>query len=126
MPRRILAAVLPVVILAACHAWHPVPEDTIAAGRPQPFARLLVVTRDGYELQLRDATIRADSIVGTAGDSTPPRRLAIAHDNVVRVESQEADPKPVLREIGGWLLDTGKEFYRLLVCVLSFGRLCVT
>ncbi len=57
------------------------------------------MTRDGYELELGHAFIRPDSVVGfekgkDAGlleAKEEPRRLAFAHDQIVRVESYEWD-----------------------------------
>ena len=47
--------------------------------------------RDGTSVIVRDAVLRSDSIVGTRSGSRPPLPVAVAHDQVQRVEVAQTD-----------------------------------
>jgi hypothetical protein len=74
----------------------------------------MLITRDGYERHLTDAVIRPDSIVGMGTDSLQGQRIAVAQQDVVRVESREHDPAPALGAAGGFLANMAGEFGRLV------------
>jgi hypothetical protein len=91
--------------LSACTtAWHPVPPERLASGQTYEYRRVLVVTRDGYERELSDATLRPDSLVGTRADSTR-ERLAFPVDAIVRLESLDRDARPAITAVVGFLAE---------------------
>jgi len=98
--RRVAASALLTGGLGACsQSYHPVSSTIVDSGSQREYGRLLIVTREGYELELVHAFIRPDSVVGFERGKDvgllerkePARRLAFAHDQIVRVESYERD-----------------------------------
>src|SRR6476661_8710340 len=85
-------------------AMHPVPVSVLESGQTHAFRRVLVVTRDGYERDLVDAELRPDSLVGTLPDSANVR-FAMPATEIVRMESEERDPAPVIHAVAGFLGD---------------------
>jgi hypothetical protein len=132
--RRVAASALLASWLIACHqSYHPVPAATVDSGSPREYGRLLVVTRDGYELELVHAFIRPDSVVGFEKGKDrgllqakeEPRRLAFARDQIVRVENYERDAGRTTNEgrAPAKPEDDG-EIVRGIVCVYSLFTLC--
>jgi hypothetical protein len=132
--RRVAASALLASWVTACHqSYHPVPAATVDSGSPREYGRLLVVTRDGYELELVRAFIRPDSVVGFEKQKDrallqarePPRRLAFARDQIVRVESYERDAPGTAKENRAPQEPEDKaEAGRQLICVFSLGTRC--
>jgi hypothetical protein len=93
------SALVAVGLISCSQSYHQVPAATFDGGSQREYAQLLVVTRDGYELELVHAFIRADSVVGFVKGRDrglleareAPQRFALAHDQIVRVESYERD-----------------------------------
>ena len=83
---------------------HPVPATVLESGQTYTFRRVIVVTRDGYERDLVDAELRPDSLVGTLRDSASVR-VAMPATEIVRMESEERDPAPVIHAVVGFLGD---------------------
>jgi hypothetical protein len=92
------------------------------------------VTRDGYELELVHAFIRADSVVGFAkGKDTgllrakdEGRRLAFSHDQIVRIESYERDRKETVQQVTA--LPPGADpgsIGQILICGLTMFIVCL-
>jgi hypothetical protein len=80
---------LVVVLTSGCAVWRPLPGAGFArsAGERLPHARLSL--RDGTELELDDASVTPDSIVGYGGETHT--RFAVARREVVGVEGRETD-----------------------------------
>lgn len=129
---RILLSAASLALLAACASWHPVPDEAIRQGDARVYDHLLVVTRDGREIELSRAVIGADSVRGTAsGTTTGIRagdRVALAHDEVVRVESREVTAGATATAVGGFVLefsaDVFREIGKFFGCILSRGNIC--
>src|SRR4051812_40285727 len=76
--RRALCAALLLAHAGACSQWRRLPgtaEENV--GRPA-IGRVRLVLHDGSDVILRDATIRADSIVGKALETRVRRAVATA------------------------------------------------
>jgi hypothetical protein len=105
--RPVAASALFASWLLSCQTYRQVPTTTVDSGSPHEYGRLLVVTRDGYELELVHAFIRPDSVVGFAKGKDrgllqakeQPRRLAFAHDQIVRIESYERDTGETVKQV---------------------------
>ena len=131
--RRVAASVLLASWLLSCQTYRPVPTPTVNQGSPREYRRLLVVTRDGYELELVHALIRADSVVGFLKgkdlgwlrSETGPRR-AFAHDQIVRIESYEYDTRETVAQTtapppAADMTGTGQIF----ICALTLFIVCL-
>jgi len=131
---RVAACALLASWLIACHrSYHPVPAATIDSGSSREYRRLLVVTRDGYELQLVHAFIRPDSVVGfekgkdrgLLGATEEPRRLAFGRDQIVRVESYEYVIRDTTkRSAAKSSKEDDAEAARGVVCLLTLWTHC--
>src|SRR5262245_50943813 len=84
--RRVAASALLASWLLSCRTYQPVPTTTFEKGRTREYGKLLVITRDRHQVELVHAFIRPDSVVGFTTDRDP-RRVAFAHDQIIRVES---------------------------------------
>ena len=125
--RDALAAILLLGSLLSCRTYRPVPQDTIDRGSPYQYSKLLVVTRDGYEIELTRAYIRPDSVVGLmTGGKERRQRVAYAHERIVRIESaelsvgaagSEATAPPPGADLGG--------LTRGIICVTTMTLVCV-
>lgn len=71
----------------ACTGWYRVPVEAV----PAPARTLRVHLRDGTSVIVRDAVVRADSIVGVVSGSMPPVPAALALAQVEHVEVAEMD-----------------------------------
>lgn len=85
--RRIGAFLL--LLATACTQWHPLPGANLGQVTSDELGHARLSLRDGTELELRDAIVNRDSIVGFGGESQ--RRFAVARTEVTRVESRQAD-----------------------------------
>ena len=132
--RRASASALVASSLLSCHSYRPVPAATLDSGSPREYGRILVVTREGYELELVHAFIRADSVVGfVKGKETgllqkksTGERRAFSRDQIARVESYERDRKETVQQAttpppGADLGGVGGVF----VCALTMGIVCI-
>ena len=70
-----------------CTGWRGVPLEAV----PSPSPTLRVHLRDGTSVILRDAFVRADSIVGVRSGSMPPAPVVVALAQVERAEVAETD-----------------------------------
>lgn len=122
--RRLFAVLAVSLISTGCTAWHPVAASTLDQGSPRVYKRLLVVTRDGYEVQITDASIRIDSVVGTLTGAASGQRAAFSHDQVTRIETQDPDVGPALEQGRGFLAATAAQFLKMMGCVFTLGRVC--
>jgi hypothetical protein len=119
---------LGLTLLAACASWHPVSDETVRQGSAQSYDHLLVVTRDGREIELGSAVIGPDSIRGTALGDHAGDRVALGHNEVARVESADASALATAQAVGGLVVDATAEFLRLIGrlvgCIITRGRIC--
>jgi hypothetical protein len=132
--RRVAASALLASGMIACHqSYHPVPASAVDGGSPREYGRLLVVTRDGYELELVHAFIRPDSVVGFEKGKDrgllqareEPRRLAFAREQIIRVESYEWDAPGTAKENRAPREPEDKaETGREIICAFSLGTRC--
>jgi len=86
---RYLCAILHLLLLGSCSAWRPLPGVGLAQPAGERLGRAIVFLRDGTELNLHDATIRPDSIVGLGGSAST--RWAIARRDVARIDTRRTD-----------------------------------
>jgi hypothetical protein len=80
---------LVVLLTAGCSAWRPLPGAGLARVDGQRLGHAKVFLRDGTELELDDATISPDSIIGLGG--VTHTRLAVARSDVAGVDMRRAD-----------------------------------
>ena len=131
--RRVAASALLASWVLSCQTYRPVPTPTVDNGSRREYRRLLVVTREGYELELVHAFIRADSVVGFLKgkdlgwlrSETGPRR-AFAHDQIVRIESYEYDRGETAKQAatpppGADMTGIGE----VLICALTMLIVCL-
>ena len=83
-------AMLVVVFAAGCSVWRPLPGAVLARPATDTLDRATVSLRDGTKLELEDAVITPDSIVGL-GQATSAR-VALARSDVAGVETRNTDP----------------------------------
>jgi hypothetical protein len=115
---RILGLILLLEVVASCSAWHPLPGANLANQQSEPLGHAKVFLRDGTELELRDATIRSDSIIGFGGDAHA--RLAVTRTDVVRVDALQPDALKTV--LAGALLTVSLTFlYVATVVALLYG-----
>ena len=70
LPRtRHVGAILLLLLAAGCSTWRPLPGAGLAGPANEQLGHAKVFLRDGTEVELRDARVRPDSIVGTIGTS---------------------------------------------------------
>lgn len=86
---RLLALCGTAVLLEAtgCTTWRRVPDAAEPSAAEAFHSRALVVLRDGTRRSLRDVTVRADSVVGHAGDERT--RVAVARTEVASVQTRQ-------------------------------------
>jgi hypothetical protein len=89
LPRMLRVCVIAVILVSACTRWHPLPGASLAESGSERLGHLRLVLRDGTELELRDATLGRDSIVGFGGETHA--RLAVARAEVTDVDSRQPD-----------------------------------
>jgi hypothetical protein len=85
---RCLAAIL-LQLAVSCSAWRPLPGVGLARPEGEQLGHARVLLHDGTELDLEDATIRPDSIIGRGG--TTLARTAVARREVARVDTRRTD-----------------------------------
>ena len=78
-----------VVLTAGCSVWRPLPGAGIARTGIDQLGHARVSLRGRTELELEDATVTQDSIIGF--DSKSLRRVAIARGEVIAVDARETD-----------------------------------
>jgi hypothetical protein len=64
LPRRVICTVLLLGHVSACSQWNRLPGTAEDNVRAPSIGRARLVMRDGSAIILRDAVIRADSVVG--------------------------------------------------------------
>jgi hypothetical protein len=72
-----------------CTAWHAQPGPVPRVAAASRGDRLRIVRNDDRVVEIADARLVGDSIVGSGG--TPPGRIAIAVADVRRVEARRPD-----------------------------------
>jgi hypothetical protein len=74
-------------LTAGCSAWRPLPgAGRLARAQAEWLGHARVPLRDGTELDLEEAAISPDSIVGLGGAART--RCAVARSDVTRVETR--------------------------------------
>src|SRR5258705_198665 len=86
---RNVGAILFLQLAASCSAWHPIPGADLARVGSERLGHANVFLRDGTELDLDDATISSDSIIGFGGDTRA--RLAVARSDVAGIDMLSTD-----------------------------------
>jgi hypothetical protein len=89
--RLLLLPVLLLSALSACQTWYVrgIPQDPAPRALPSPVR---VTLTDGSVLVMRDAEVRADSLIGMVGErAASPLRVAVAMPQVRRVEERGVD-----------------------------------
>jgi hypothetical protein len=89
LPRLLRVSVIVLVVVSACTRWHPLPGASMAETGSERLGHVRLVLRHGTELELRDATLGRDSIVGFGGETHA--RFAIARAEVTDVDSRQTD-----------------------------------
>jgi hypothetical protein len=118
--RAVACALFASGMFACRQAYRPVPAATLDSGSEREYRKLLVVTRDGYQMELVHAFIRPDSVVGFTPDRDN-RRLAFAHDNIARIERAEWSVKG---EHPPSPPDSSTDFGRSIICTLFSNGPC--
>lgn len=101
--RPLLVGAVVLLHLAGCRTWRAVPAPSDPSGAvapPASYPRVRVVMRDSTQLELRDATVRADSVVGLVGGE----RRAIARADVARIEARKVSAGRTVGLVGGSLV----------------------
>ena len=86
---RNCCAMLAVLLTAGCAVWRPLPGAGFARAASERLGHVRVSLRDGTELDLEDASVSTDSIVGYGGQTRA--RYAVARDAVTSVEGRETE-----------------------------------
>jgi len=86
---RNLCTMVLMPIAVSCSAIRPLPGAGFASPQAERVSRVRVFLRAGTMLELTDATISPDSIVGFGG--TLSARLAVSRREVERVDTRRAD-----------------------------------
>ena len=86
---RSLSVVVPLVLAASCSVWRPRPGVGLARPEVEWVGHARALLRDGTVLDLDDATISPDSLVGLGG--TARTRFALSRSDVASVQIQRPD-----------------------------------
>jgi hypothetical protein len=86
---RHLCAIVLLHFAASCSAWRPMPGAGLAPVEEELIGHAKVFLRDGTKIELDDATISPDSIIGLGG--VTHTRLAVARSDVAGVDMRRAD-----------------------------------
>ena len=86
---RNVCAILLSLLAAGCSAWRPLPGAGLGPSQSERLGNAKVFMRDGTELELDNATVRPDSIIGFGGETRT--RLAVARSDVTRVDARQPD-----------------------------------
>jgi hypothetical protein len=89
MSNKHRCAMLAAAFTAGCSVWRPLPGGGLARPRTEQLYSARVALRDGTAIELDDATISSDSIVGFTGE--PRARRAVARREVTAVETLQGD-----------------------------------
>jgi hypothetical protein len=82
--RRVCAILL--LLSASCSAWRPLPGVGLARTEEERLGHAKLFMRDGMEIELEDATISPDSIVGLGGVGFTG--MAVARSEVAGVDTR--------------------------------------
>jgi hypothetical protein len=96
---RYLSAIVLLPLVASCSTLRQVPGVGLAHVEREWIGAARVLLRDGTALELEDATIRPDSIIGRGGATSV--RWAVARADVVRVDTRRKEPATTI--LGGVL-----------------------
>ncbi len=100
--RLIVLPLTLVSFLSACHKWVPVHatiEDAVAASR---LESVRITMSDGRILDLKNATVEGDSVIGFA-----PQRTALPVEQVQTVERRKGDALGTVGLVVGILVAGG-------------------
>jgi hypothetical protein len=111
---RYLNAIVLLPLVASCSTWRQVPGIGLAREERERIGPARVLLRDGTALELEDATISPDSIIGVVGAT--PTWWAVARSDVVKVDRRRAEPATTI--LGGVLAGVAGVF---LTLSLLFG-----
>lgn len=121
---RTISAICLVAYLSGCTGWHamatmsPAPADA----RPQ-FLR--VTMKDRHRLELRDARITGDSVIGEAGFRPNRVRTAVALRDVSRLEDRQVSAGNTSVAVLGLLAAMGVGFLAIASSVhTGYGCFC--
>jgi len=103
------------LLTLGCTGWQSVPVDAV----PSRSATLRVQLRDGTSVIIREATVRADSIVGVRSGSMPLVPVAVALTQVARIEVAETDRSKTAKVIIGVAIFGAAAFALALVWAFS-------
>jgi len=93
-PKHRCATVM-VLFTAGCSVWRPLPGAGLATPRSERLEHARIAMRYGTLLELDDARITPDSIIGFGGESRA--RFAVERREVVSVDARQPDaPKTFL------------------------------
>jgi hypothetical protein len=111
--RRARYAIVLLPLVASCSTWRQVPGVGLARVERERIGPARVFLRDGTALDLEDATISTDSIIGLGGATST--RWAVARSDVVSVDRRRAEP--ATRILGGVLAGVAGVFLALRMLV---------
>jgi hypothetical protein len=86
---RRVCAIVPLALAASCSVWRPQPGVGLARPETEPVGHARALLRDGTVLDLDDASISADSIVGLGGATHT--RFSLPRSDVASVEVQRTE-----------------------------------
>jgi hypothetical protein len=86
---RQVSAIVLLSFAASCSTWRPQPGVGLARPESEPLGHARVFLRDSTMLDLEDATISSDSVVGFGGATHT--RFALARSGVASVEIRRTD-----------------------------------
>src|SRR2546423_12507741 len=116
---RMARVALLALTFPACTVWRPLSRDPSLASEPRPYDHLLVITRDGYEVELSHAVVRADSIVGLGTHAHAGERLAFSQEQVARVEGREVSVGATAITVVSVVSDMATGVYRMIATLVG-------
>jgi len=90
MSLRHRCALLLLILATGCYRWLPLPGAGLAHPEKEELGRVTVWLRNGTGIELDDASIAPDSIVGVNHETSA--RLAIVRSDIDRVDTRNPDP----------------------------------
>jgi hypothetical protein len=97
-PALNVCALILLPLVAACSTWHRLPGADLSRAGNERLGHAKVFLRDGTGLDLDDAMITSDSVMGFGGDTRT--RFAVARRDITRVETRQPNG-PATFLVGG-------------------------